>query len=95
MLFWASPVGDEFQGTAANLNGAQIANWGTADSLDFTDMAGATTTVLYAQATGQGTLTVTEGSHSAAVELIGTYNATWFHVSTDAHGGALITYSHP
>jgi hypothetical protein len=95
MLFWASPVGDEFQGIAANLNGAQIANWTTADSLDFTDMAGANTTVVYAQATGQGTITVTDGTHSSVVGLLGTYNATWFHVTTDTHGGALITYSHP
>jgi hypothetical protein len=95
MLFWASPVGDEFQGTAANLSGAQIANWTTADSLDFSDMAGTNTTVVYAQATGQGTITVTDGAHTSTVNLLGSYNATWFHVTTDTHGGALVTYSHP
>jgi hypothetical protein len=95
MLFWASPVGDEFQGAAVNLNGTQIANWTTTDSLDFVDMLGNNTTVVYAQATGQGTITVTDGGHSATVGLLGTYNATWFHVTTDTHGGALVTYTHP
>lgn len=95
MLFWASPVGDEFQGTAVNLNGAQIANWTTADSLDFTDMAGANTTVLYAQGSSLGTLTVSDGGHTSSVVLLGTYNATWFHVTSDTHGGALVSYSHP
>jgi hypothetical protein len=95
MLFWASPVGDEFQGTGANISGAEIANWTTADSLDFVDYLGTQTTVVYSQATGQGTITVTCGSHSAEIGLLGTYNASWFHVSSDLHGAAVITYTHP
>jgi hypothetical protein len=94
MLFWASPFGDEFQGASTNLNGATIANWTNASSLDFVDMLGTQTTVAYAQATGQGTITVTDGALSASVTLLGSYNATWFHVGSDAQGDALITYSH-
>jgi fibronectin-binding autotransporter adhesin len=93
MLFWASPVGDEFQGTSANLQDATIANFGTTDSLDFVDMLGTRTTVAYAQATGQGTITVTDGTHTDTIGVLGSYNASWFHVQTDAKGGALITYS--
>jgi hypothetical protein len=92
MLFWASPLGDIFQGTSAELQGSNIANWTTADSLDFVDMLGTKTTVSYVQATGQGTITVTDGTHTDDITLIGTYNATWFHVQTDQNGGALITY---
>jgi hypothetical protein len=95
MMFWASPLGDEFQGATANMNGAQIANWTTTDSLDFVDMLGTRTTMMYAQATGQGTITVTDGTHTASIGLLGSYTATWFQVTTDAHGGALVTYSHP
>jgi fibronectin-binding autotransporter adhesin len=93
MLFWASPVGDIFTGTAANMQGANIANWTTADSLDFVDYLGNQTRVSYAQANGQGTITVTDGSHTDTIGLLGTYTASWFHVTTDAHGGALVTYS--
>ncbi len=93
MLFWASPVGDIFTGTAAEMQGGNISNWTTADSLDFVDFLGNQTTVTYAQATGQGTITVTDGVHTDRVGLMGSYNASWFHVTTDAHGGALVTYS--
>ncbi len=93
MLFWASPVGDIFTGTGANLLGANIGNWSGADSLDFVDFLGNQTTVAYAQATGQGTITVSDGVHTDTVGLMGSYTASWFHVTTDAHGGALVTYS--
>jgi hypothetical protein len=95
MLFWASPVGDECQGTGANISGAEIANWTTADSLDLVDFLGTKTTVTYSQATGQGTITVTCGAESTSVGVLGTYTASWFHVASDPNGGALITYTHP
>jgi len=93
MLFWASPVGDIFTGPAADMQGTSINNWTTADSLDIVDMNGAKATVAYVQASGQGTITVTDGTHTDHVTLVGSYNASWFHVTTDAHGGALVTYS--
>lgn len=93
MLFWSSPVGDEFQGASANLNGAVIANWTGNDSLDFVDFLGTKTTVSYVQATGQGVITVVDGSESASVTLLGSYAASWFHVTSDSHGYAEITYA--
>ena len=93
MLFWASPVGDIFTGTAANMQTATIANWTTADSLDFVDYLGNQTRVSYLQANGQGTITVTDGVHTDTETLLGSYNASWFHVNTDLHGGAVVTYS--
>jgi hypothetical protein len=93
MLFWASPVGDIFTGTISNMQIAEIANWTGSDSLDIVDMLGNQTRVSYLQASGQGTITVTDGVHTDTIGLLGTYTASWFHVSTDTHGGALITYS--
>ncbi len=92
MLFWASPVGDVFTGDAAPMQGADISNWTTADSIDILDMLGSKATVTYAQASGLGTITVTDGVRTDHVTLVGSYNASWFHVNVDAHGGALITY---
>jgi hypothetical protein len=92
MLFWASPVGDEFQGPTWELNGSWIGDWTTADSLDFSDMSGSKLSASWAQASGQGTLTVTDGTKTGHVVLNGSLNANWFHAGTDGHGGALITY---
>jgi hypothetical protein len=93
MLFWASPVGDIFQGTSANLQGASISNWTTTDSLDLTDYLGSKTSVSYAQANGQGIITVSDGTHHDSITLVGSYTASWFHVGLDHGGGALVTYS--
>jgi len=94
MMFWACGAGDIFTGTAANMDGGEIFNFGTTDSLDFTDYLGTKTTVSYAQASGQGVITVTDGTHTDHITVIGSYTASWFHVTPDSHGGALVTYSH-
>jgi autotransporter passenger strand-loop-strand repeat protein len=39
-----------------------------------------------------GTLTVTDGVHTANIALIGQYTASEFAVSNDGHGGTLITF---
>ena len=92
MLFWASPVGDAFQGASGLLNGAQISDFTAASSLDFTDLLEANAVVTYTQGNGAGTLMVTDGSHSASLTLIGSFTPNLFHLSTDGHGGALVTY---
>jgi hypothetical protein len=94
MMFWACGAGDVFTGTAANMAGGEIFNFGTTDSLDFVDFLGTKTTVSYAQASGQGVITVTDGTHTDHITVIGSYTASWFHVAPDSHGGALVTYSH-
>jgi hypothetical protein len=94
MLFWASVLGDTFAGTSTNLNGASIANWTTADTLDVTDFLPSEVSVLYTQSASSGTLVVTEGTHSSDITLLGYHHASWFGVSEDQHGGTLITYSH-
>ena len=59
MLFWASPVGDIFTGDSAPMQGADISNWTTADSIDILDMLGTKTTVAYAQPQLGGTIDFT------------------------------------
>ncbi len=93
MLFWAGTPGDVFTGASAALQGADIANWASVDSLDFTDMTAAAAHVSYAQGSGTGTLSVSDGSHSDTLVLVGSFTPAWFHVAADGHGGALVTYS--
>ena len=94
MLFWASPVGDIFNGPSNDLNGARIGNWGINDALDIQDMLAANTQLSYVQGNGQGTLSLTDGTHSANVTIFGAWTASGFHVGADSGGAALITY-HP
>ncbi len=93
MLFWASPAGDVFQGTSANLAGAHVANWSAADSLDITDLAPAHATLATTQASGLDTLVLSDGSHTATLSLAGTFSAGGFHLASDTHGGTLLTYT--
>ncbi len=94
MLFWASPVGDVFTGTSANLNGARIGNWGVTDSLDLTDMAPGAAQLSFSQQAGQAMVSITDGTHSASITLFGTWNESYFHLGSDGGGGTLVTY-HP
>jgi hypothetical protein len=41
--------------------------------------------------TSQGRLTITDGTHTARLTLLGQYVAGNFHVSTDGHGGTVVT----
>jgi hypothetical protein len=62
--------------------------------IDLPDIAfGAHTTLAYAQnATGTGgTLTVSDGRHTAAIALLGNYMAGSFVAVADGHGGTLVT----
>ncbi len=94
MLFWASPVGDEFQGVSANLAGAHISNWSATDSLDITDMAPGSAGLVSVQTSNLDTLTISDGSHSSSVGLTGSFTNSAFHLSSDGHGGTLLTYGH-
>jgi hypothetical protein len=92
MVFWASPDGDEFQGDTWNQHGTVIGDWGSLDSLDFTDMNLSSATETYTQASGTGTLTVSDGTHTAEITLVGTFKANYFEVASDGHSGVLLTY---
>jgi hypothetical protein len=62
--------------------------------IDLPDIAfGAQTTLAYAKhvAGAGGTLTVSDGRHTAAIALLGSYIAGSFVIAADGHGGTLVT----
>ena len=75
-----------------------MSNFGAGNQLDLADIgfvAGAS--MSYAenlQGTG-GTLTVSDGSHTANITLLGQYAADGFQASDDHHAGTLIAYHPP
>jgi autotransporter-associated beta strand protein len=73
-----------FRGTVVGMSGQ--------DTIDFADIN--PTTVHqpgYSGTSTGGTLTVTDGSHTANIALLGNYMASSFVASSDDHGGTLIT----
>jgi hypothetical protein len=80
---------DAFTGT--------IADFAAGDALDLTDMpfaAGITTLGYAANETGTGgSLTLSNGTQTANLALLGQYAAAAFQMTSDGHGGTLINYT--
>jgi trimeric autotransporter adhesin len=73
-----------------------VAGFSASDSIDLKDIAfGSGTTLSYAPASGgtSGTLTVSDGTHIANIELLGNYTAASFTKASDGGAGTLITDS--
>jgi hypothetical protein len=63
----------------------------TGDVIDLLDInAGANATVGYSGGNSPGTLSVSDGMHTARIELLGNYMASSFVVSSDGHGGTAV-----
>jgi hypothetical protein len=60
-------------------------SFGTGTSVKFTEAAGNTS----------GTLTVTDETHTANLTLLGQYSTANFSLSSDGHGGTLVTDPQP
>ncbi len=77
----------DFSGVLAGLDGNDV--------LDLADIAAGSATLSYAanQAGTGGTLIVTDGTHTANINLTGQYDASGFHASADAGTGTLIEYT--
>jgi hypothetical protein len=62
------------------------------DWLDLADIAftSGVTKATYSGTTTSGTLTVTDGAHTAHIKLMGDYTASTFTVSSDGHGGTKV-----
>jgi autotransporter passenger strand-loop-strand repeat protein len=78
-----------FQGTVAGFASPH----GVTEEIDLCDIAfGSTTTLSFTEAGNHlsGTLTVTDGSHTATLTLLGQYSAANFSLSSDGVGGTLI-----
>jgi len=81
--------------------GWHVAGFGAGDQIDLEDIAFGTMTtkkgqnsqVSYTGDAVSGTLSVTDGVHTANIALLGQYMASEFAVSNDGHGGTLITFT--
>ena len=72
-----------FAGTVAGMTGS--------DSIDFADISFATIqTPTFNGTSSGGTLSVTDGTHSANIALLGNYMASTFVASSDGHGGTSV-----
>lgn len=61
------------------------------DVIDLADIAGgANVTIAYSGNNSPGTLTVSDGTHTASIALLGNYSLANFTASSDGHGGTLI-----
>jgi autotransporter passenger strand-loop-strand repeat protein len=75
---------------AAGSFGAQISGFAQPDQLDLSAIAfGSGTTLSYSSSTG--TLTVTDGTNTDTLTLLGQYSAAQFNLTSDGHGGTLVT----
>jgi VCBS repeat-containing protein len=78
----------------ASMFDGTISGFDAHDGIDLVDISfGPTTTLGYTANSGNtgGTLTVNDGFHSANLALLGNYTAANFAVSSDSHGGTLVS----
>ena len=83
--------------SSANFTGT-VSNFGAGNQLDLADIgfaAGASMSYAENQQGTGGTLTVSDGSHTANITLLGQYAADGFQGSDDHHAGTLIAYHPP
>jgi len=85
---------DEFQGTTAHLNGDSISLFGGNDVIDLTNMGFAASSLTWSGGSSVGTLTVTDGTHSAAINLSqgSGYTSSAFSLAADGHGGTEVLF---
>src|SRR6202011_1055153 len=90
----STSAGGILQLDASQLFSGTISGFGKPEYLDLSDIAfnSATTTVAFAEAGNNlsGTLTVSDGLHTANLTLLGQYTTAQFTKATDGHGGTLI-----
>ena len=70
----------------------QLVGFTGADVLDLTDITfgSGTTAKFTASGIGGGTLTVSDGTHTAKIALVGDYSLSTFTASSDGHGGTFV-----
>ena len=71
-----------------------ISGFGVPGAIDFSAVAfnsGTTSATYTSTGISAGTLSVTDGTHTAAIALLGQYVTANFKLSTDGHGGTLVT----
>jgi hypothetical protein len=79
---------DQFAAGVSGFTGSDVINLSTISAV-------AGTTVSFSGTATQGTVKVTDGTHTASINLFGQYVAAGFHLGTDSHGGSALTYTPP
>ena len=92
---FATSGGGTLQLDASVSFGGLVAGFGLPDNLDLRDIAyiSGTTTSSFVEAGNNlsGTLTVSTSGTTANITLLGQYVAAQFHLTSDGHGGTLVT----
>ena len=93
VLFDAAAAGTLRLDHSASYTGV-ISGFNDDDHLDLADFGAGATVSYVANADGTGgTLTVSDGAHTAALVLLGQFDPAAFAIGDDHLGGALITYA--
>jgi hypothetical protein len=92
-LIGFSGFGDTFLDTAAGLNGDTIQNFGGNDLIDISNLTRASATLAYSGSATAGTLSLSDGVHSASITLTSATGlaSSLFHMSSDGHGGTYVS----
>jgi autotransporter passenger strand-loop-strand repeat protein len=91
LLVGYSGGGDNFLDTSADLSKVTIKNWTVGDVIHLTDMKFASVHETYSAGASSGTLTLTDGTHTAAIKIAGNYALDNFAMSAGSPG-VLVTY---
>jgi Ca2+-binding RTX toxin-like protein len=81
---------DVVRDTAADLNGTTIQNFSSLDSIDVTNVNFAAGVQPVFQ---NGSLTISDGTHTATIALLGQYSAAGFSIASDKGAGSVVIYT--
>jgi hypothetical protein len=85
--------GATLQLTAAERFMGTLASFGTGDRIDLRSIGpGGSTTLDYAGDATSGTLSVTDGTHTAQLAMLGRYGSGSFALAPDGHGGTAVAF---
>jgi hypothetical protein len=88
---FASPTGTLKLDASTTFRGAIGGQLAIGDVIDLADVnAGANATLGYSGNSSPGTLTVSDGTHTASIALLGNYSLANFTASSDGHGGTSV-----
>ena len=91
-LSFAGTTGTLKIDNSSSFSGAIAGQLGAGDLIDLADFgAGAHATIAYSGNNSPGLLTVSDGTHTASIALLGQYSAASFVASSDGHGGTLVS----
>ena len=90
-ISFAGPTGTLIIDHASSFSGTITGQLAIGDVIDLADIAaGANVTIAYSGNNSPGTLTVSDGTHTANIALDGIYSLANFTASSDGHGGTFV-----